>query len=160
MYRSIVFLLTAMLTTTAAEAAKTYRWVDENGVTHYSSRQPPRENADKTRLQGGTSTQPRSSTESQNLAKIKRKDLATSTWQGCKSSLCQLVQQIDPDCQTSFCSRAKRYSNECTSAACQTKKVAFEKDMRDRLATQNELRQRQAINANATPTAPATQSQD
>ncbi len=160
MYRSIVFLLTAVLTTSAAEAAKIYKWVDKNGVTHFSTRQPPRENADKTRLQGGTLTQPRSSSESQNLAKIKRKHLANSTWQGCKSSLCQLVQQIDPKCQTSFCSRAKHYSNKCTSAACQTKKVAFEKDMRDRLATQNELRQRQAINADATPTAPATQSQD
>ena len=145
MYRSIVFLLA---------------WVDKNGVTHFSARPPPRENADKTRLQGGTLNQPRSSIESGNLAKIKRKDLANSTWQGCKSSLCQLVQQIDPDCQTSFCSRAKHFSDECTSATCLTKKVAFDKEMRDRVAAQNELRQRQAINANATPTAPATQSRD
>jgi Domain of unknown function (DUF4124) len=160
MYRSIVFLLAAVLTTTAAEAAKIYKWVDENGVTQFSTSPPPRENADKTTLQGGILTQPRSSTESQNLANIKRKDLTNSGWQGCESSLCQLVQQIDPDCQTSFCSRAKRYSSECTSAACQTKKLTFEKDMRDRLAAQNELRQRQAINANATPTAPTPQNQD
>ena len=142
MYRSIVLLLTAVLTTTAAEAAKTYKWVDENGVTHFSTRQPPRQNADKTVLQGGTLTEPRSDNESENLAKIKRKDLVNPGWQGCKSRLCRLVQQIDPDCKTSFCSRAKRYSNECTSAACLTKKVALEKDMLNSLATQNELRQR------------------
>jgi hypothetical protein len=160
MCRSIVFLLMAVLTTTAAEAAKMYKWVDENGVTHFSTRQPPRENADKTRLQGGTVAQPRSSTESQELAKIKRKELGKSGWQGCKSSLCELVQRIDPDCQTSFCSRAKHYSNECTSATCQTKKVAFEIEMRDRLEARNDLQQQQAINANATPAAPASQNQD
>jgi hypothetical protein len=32
--------------------------------------------------------------------------------------------------------------------------------MQDRLAAQNALRQQQAVNANATPTAPATQNQD
>ena len=168
MYRSIVLLLTAVLTTTAAQAAKTYMWVDENGVTHFSTRQPPRQNADKTMLQGGTVTKPRFATESQNLANIKRKDLINPGWQGCRSSLCRLVQQIDPDCKTSFCSRAQRYSNECTSATCLTKKLAFEKDMRNRLAAQNELRQRQAIrpntntnsnaNTNTTPTVPLARS--
>ena len=155
-YRSIILLLTVVLTTTAAEAAKMYKWVDENGVTNFSTRQPPRQNADKTKLQGGALTEPRSDTESRNLARIKRKDLANSGWQGCKGSLCRLVQEIDPDCNTSFCSRAKRYSNECTSASCLTKKLAFEKEMRDRLAARNELalRQRQAINAKATPTEP------
>ena len=160
MYRPIAFLLAALLTTGAAEAAKTYKWVDENGVTHFSTSPLPRENADKTTLQGGTLTQPRANAESRELANIKRKDLANSGWQGCDSSLCQLVQQIDPDCETSFCSRAKRYSTECTSTACLTKKLTFEKDMRDRLATQNELLRRQAINANATPTAPTSQNQD
>ncbi len=160
MQRFTVFILATFLAVSAAEAAKMYKWVDENGVTHFSSRQPPRENADKTQLQGGTTTQPRTSIQSGNLADIKRKDLANPGWQGCASSLCRLVQQIDPDCQTSFCSRAKLYSNECTSMTCQTKKLTFEKDMQDRLAAQNALRQRQAINANATPTAPATQSQD
>ncbi len=160
MVRSIVLLLTAVLTTTAAQAAKTYRWVDENGVTHFSTRQPPRQNADRTMLQGGTVTKPRASIESRNLANIKRKDLANPGWQGCESSLCRLVQQIDPDCKTSFCSRAKRYSNACTSATCLTKKLAFEKDMQNRLAARNALRQRQAINANATPTEPAAQSRD
>ncbi len=160
MRRFTVFILAALLAVSAAEAAKMYKWVDENGVTHFSSRQPPRENADKTQLQGGTTTQPRTSTGSGSLANIKRKDLANPGWQGCASSLCQLVQQIDPDCQTSFCSRAKHYSGECTSAVCQTKKLTFEKDMQDRLAAQNALRQQQAVNANATPTAPATQNQD
>jgi hypothetical protein len=160
MQRFTVFILAALLAVSAAEAAKMYKWVDENGVTHFSSRQRPRQNADKTQLQGGTTTQPRTGTESGNLANIKRKDFANPGWQGCASSLCQLVQQIDPDCQTSFCSRAKHYSDECTSAVCQTKKLTFEKDMQDRLAAQNALRQPQAINANATPTAPATQNQD
>ena len=108
MQRFTVFILVAFLAASAAEAAKMYKWVDENGVTHFSSRQPPRENADKTQLQGGTTTQPRTSIETGNLANIKRMDLANPGWQGCATSLCQLVQQIDPDCQTSFCSRAKR----------------------------------------------------
>lgn len=99
----------------------------------------------------------RSQTDS--TTKITRKDLMNSGWEGCESSLCQLVKQLDSDCQTSFCSRAKRYSNECASAGCLTKKLAFEKDMQNRVALHNKHLKKQAINANATPTAPKAQSQ-
>lgn len=160
MYRPIVILLAAVLTTSAAHAVKMYKWVDENGVTHFSTRQPPRQNADKTKLQGGKLDQPQPSTESQGLAKIKRKDLQSSAWQKCNSSLCQLVQEFDPGCKTSYCSRAKHFSNACTSAACQTKRLAFERDVQDRLAARKQLREQQAINANTTPTAPTAQNQD
>jgi hypothetical protein len=159
MYRLLVFLFTAVVIATAADAAQMYRWVDENGVTHFSSHQPPRQNADKTELKGGSLNQQRTNTQSQQLANIERRDLETSTWQGCDSSLCQVVQQIDPDCLTSFCSRAKTYSNECTSAGCLTKKLAFESEMQDRLSAQEELQRQQAINANATPIPPASQNQ-
>ena len=157
MYRSVLMVLIAMLLTTAVQAAKMYKWVDENGVTHFSTRQPPRQNADKTQLQGGTTAQP---TPESTTPRITRKDLLNSGWEGCQSSLCQLVQQIDSDCQTSYCSRAKHYSNNCTSSGCLTKKLAFEKDMQDRVAVQNQQRQQQAINANTIPTAPVNQIQD
>jgi Domain of unknown function (DUF4124) len=160
MYRLIVTLAAALIFSTAAHATKMYRWVDEKGVTHFSTHQPPRPNADKTRLKGGSLNQPRPSIESQEITKIEREDLADSGWQDCNSNLCQTVRQIDPDCRTSFCSRAKTYSNDCTSAGCLTKKLAFEQEMQDRLAAQNELRQREAINADATPVAPGSQSQD
>jgi hypothetical protein len=164
MQRFTVFILATFLAVSAAEAGKMYKWVDEKGVTHFSSRQPPRETTDKTRLQGGKATPPRIDTEPEDLANIKRKDFANPGWRGCASSLCQLVRQVDPKCQTSFCSRAKLYSDGCTSATCQIKKLTFEKEMQDRLEAQNTLRQQQAINANATPTptptAPATQNRD
>lgn len=160
MYRLIFLPLTALLILSTAHATKTYQWVDEKGVTHFSTHQPPGKHSDQTRLKGGSLAQPRPGSGSRETAKINAIDLQNRGWQGCASSLCELVGQIDPDCHTSFCSRAKRYSDNCTSAACLTKKVAFEKEMRDRLATQNELRQHQAINANAVPTAPVTQSQD
>jgi hypothetical protein len=154
MYRTLVFAFAAMLFATAVQAAKTYMWKDDRGITHFSTRQPPRSNSDKTRLQGGAVAEPGSESDSQPLARIKRKDLINPGWQGCKSSLCRLVQQIDSNCQTSLCSRAKRYSNGCTSAACLTKKLAFESDVQGRVATQNGLRQQQAIDASAAPTAP------
>ena len=157
MYRSVLMVLAAMLFATAVQAAKMYKWVDENGVTHFSTRQPPRQNADKTQLQGGTTAQPKPETTTPGIT---RRDLLNPGWEGCQSSLCQLVQQIDSDCQTSYCSRAKHYSNNCTSSGCLTKKLVFEKDMQDRVATQNQQRQQQAINANTTPTAPTAQSQD
>lgn len=156
MYRSVVLVLAAMLFATAVQAAKMYKWVDEKGVTHFSTRQPPRQNTDKTQFQGGTVMKQ----ESEGTTEITRKDLMNSGWEGCESSLCQLVKQLDSDCQTSFCSRAKRYSNECTSAGCLTKKLAFEKDMQNRVALHNQHLKKQAINANATPTAPKSQSQD
>ena len=160
MYRLIVSLMAALLISSAAHAVKTYRWVDEHGVTHFSTRQPPRPNDDKTRLKGGSLNQPRPSLESQDLTKVERADLQDSSWENCYSSLCQTVRQIDPDCRTSYCSRAKTFSNDCKSAGCLTKKVAFEQEMRDRLAAQEQLRQGGAINADTTPVAPTSQSQD
>lgn len=160
MYRFLVLTLAAALTLSAVQAGQMYRWVDDEGVTHFSSRPPPGSHSDQTTLKGGTLNQPVPGSKSGELANIKRIDLQNSGWQGCASSLCELVKQIDPQCQTSYCSRAKQYTNNCTSAACQSKKISFEKDMRDRAAAESERRQQQAINANATPTAPATQSQD
>jgi len=156
----ILLLICATLMSGVTHAAKMYKWVDENGVTHFSTRQPPRVNTDKTKLQGGTLEQPRISSESSELTKVKRQELLDTGWQGCSSAICQLVKQIDPDCQTSFCSRAKHYSDQCTSAGCQTKKLAFENDMRDRVAERNKLLQQQAINANSVPVRPASQNQD
>lgn len=160
MYRLTTLLLTTVLAVSAAQAGQMYKWVDDKGVTHFSTRPPPNRNTDQTRLKGGTVTQPRTDTGSQGLAKIKGVDLQNSGWQGCASNLCQLVKQIDPTCQTSYCSRAKQYTDKCATAACQTKKIAFEKDVRDRIAIENERRQQHAINANTTPTPPASQSQD
>lgn len=160
MYRSLVVLLAAALFAGAAHAAKMYRWVDENGVTHYSTRQPPRENSDKTRLQGGTVDQAPSEAEFQSVPKIQRKDLTGSGWRGCRSDLCRLTQRLDPQCETSYCSRARHYSESCTSFTCQTKKLAFEQEVQDRLEAKEALRRQQAINANAVPKAPGSQNQD
>jgi hypothetical protein len=154
MYRSMLILLTAALFATTAEAAKMYKWVDENGVTHFSTRQPPRENDDKTQLQGGNPNQPPPAAKSQGVAKIERKDLSGSQWGACNTQLCRLVQQFDPGCETTYCSRAKSYSGDCSSAGCQTKKLAFERDVQNRIETQEKLRQQQAINANAVPEPP------
>ena len=156
MYRLMAVSLAAVLGISAAQAAKMYRWVDENGVTHFSTRPPPGQHTDQTKLKGGNVTQPRPSAESGDLANIERVDLQHSGWQGCASSVCQLVQRLDPGCQTSYCSRAKSFTEKCTSAACQTKKLVFEKDVRDRIAAREELRRQQAINANAAPTPPTT----
>lgn len=156
MYRLIVLSLVAALCVSTAQAAKTFKWVDEKGVTHFSTRPPPGQHTDQSKLKGGTVMQPRSSTESRDLADIERVDLQNSGWRGCASSLCRLVQQLDPDCQTSYCSRAKSFSENCQSAACQTKMLVFERDVRERLATKDTLRRQQAINANAVPTPPAT----
>jgi hypothetical protein len=160
MYRLTALLLTTVLAVAAAEAAKMYQWVDDKGVTHFSTRPPPNERTDQTKLKGGSVTKTPPKTESHELAKIKGVDLQNSGWQGCASSLCQLVRQIDPTCQTTYCSRAKHFTEKCTSAACQTKKIAFETDVRDRIAVENERRQQQAINANTTPTPPTSQNQD
>lgn len=159
MLRLAVISLAAVLTLSTAHAAKMYKWVDERGVTHFSTRPPPTANTDQTKLKGG-SVMRESNGSDDDLAKIERVNLGGSDWDGCESSLCRLVQQLDPTCETSYCSRAKSFSGNCTSASCQTKKLVFESDVRDRLAQRDALRQQQAINANQTPTPPASQSQD
>lgn len=154
-----IAVLVAAVPGTAVDAAKMYKWVDENGVTHFSTRKPPGQKTDKTKLQGGNLNAPRESTESKDLARIKRKDLTGTGWKDCDSSLCQLTQQLDPGCETSYCSRARHYSENCSSAACVTKRLAFKREVEDKLALKEQLREQQAINANTTPTPPAT-SQD
>lgn len=160
MLRLAVIWLAAVLMVSTAQAAKMYKWVDERGVTHFSTRPPPTSNTDQTKLKGGSVMRESTSSESDELAKIERVNLGGSDWDGCKSSLCRLVQQLDPKCETSYCGRAKSFSGNCASASCQTKKVAFESDVRDRLAQRDARRQQQAINANQVPTPPASQSQD
>jgi hypothetical protein len=160
MYRLTALLLMTFLAVSAAQAGKTYTWVDEKGVTHFSTRPPPSEHTDSTRLKGGSVNKPPPDSETGELAKIKKVDLQNSGWKGCASSLCKLVQQFDPGCKTSYCSRAKRYSEKCRTAGCLTKKIAFEKEVQDRIAAKNELRQQQAINANTTPTPPPPRNQN
>lgn len=160
MLRLIVVLLAAALAVSTAQAAKMYKWVDKNGVTHFSTRPPPSKNADHTKLKGGSLLRPHESIESQELAKVNRVNLGGSDWDGCASSLCQLVQELDPGCETSYCSRAKSFSESCTSAACQSKRLVFESDVRKRIEQRDALRRQQAINANETPVPPASESQD
>ena len=155
----MALLLALALCAPAAQAAKTYKWVDENGVTHFSTRQPPRENSDTTRLQGGNLNQLPAGSEAASPG-LQREDLNASTWEDCGSSLCRLVRRLDPQCRTSYCSRAKHFSADCTSLGCQTKRLAFEREVQDKLDAQAELRRQQAINANTVPTAPVTQGQD
>lgn len=156
----MALLLTTFLAVSAAQAAKTYKWVDDKGVTHFSTRPPPNQHTDKSRLKGGSVQQPSPDTQSDDIAKIKRVDLQNSGWKGCASSLCRLVQQIDPECKTSYCSRAKQYTESCRSATCRVKKIAFEKEVEDRIAQKNELRQPRAINANTVPTPPPSRNQN
>ena len=160
MLRLIAVSLAAALALSAAHAAKMYKWVDDAGVTHFSTRPPPSADTDQTRLKGGSVLRKRSNSESDGLADIDRINLGGSDWDGCESGLCRLVQQIDPGCETSYCSRAKSFSSNCTSASCQTKMLVFESDVRERIAEKDALRRQQAINANETPTPPASQSQD
>lgn len=155
MIRSILVVLVTVLLASVANAATMYRWVDENGVTHFSKRQPPRENDDRTRLRGGNLDQAPAGAESQGVAKIRRKDLTGSGWQGCRTDLCRLVQQLDPDCTTSYCSRAKTYSEGCATFGCQTKRLAFESEVQDLVDAKKELRRQQAIDASAVPTPPS-----
>jgi len=159
MLRLVVVSLAAILTLSTAQAAKMYKWVDERGVTHFSTRPPPAEDADQTTLKGGSVLR-KPKTDSDGLAKIDRVNLGGADWDGCDSRLCRLVRQLDPSCETSYCGRAKSLSSNCTSASCQTKKLVLETDVRNRIAEKDALRQQQAINANQAPTPPAPQSQD
>ena len=162
MLRLVIVSLAALIALAAAQATlagQMYKWVDERGVTHYSTSPPPTATEDDTKLKGGSVLRkPR--TDSDDLARLNRVNLGGADWDGCDSSLCRLVQQLDPGCSTSYCSRAKSFSDSCTSAACQTKMLVFESDVRNRIAEKDALRERQAINANETPTPPVSASQD
>ena len=136
-------LLALCLVVTTAEAAQMYRWVDENGVTHYSFKRPDQGTGDQPELKGGQpQAAPGGFTGSDSGISNGPKRLIHGGWQGCASDLCSLVRQIDPDCSSHYCSDAKRYSDECRSVTCQANKLAFEREMRDRVQRAIELRSR------------------
>ena len=133
--------LAMVLVFSVAEAAQMYRWVDENGVTHYSHKRPEQGGSGQPDLSGG-----RPGSSDTDITPERGKFFNNSTrlqqggWQGCDSALCRLVKQLDPGCATSMCSDARRYSEDCRSAACQTNRLVFERDMRARLAREEALR--------------------
>ena len=52
MNRFAAITVIALLVSPAVEAAQMYRWVDENGVTHFSTKRPPQKNAEQLELRG------------------------------------------------------------------------------------------------------------
>lgn len=145
----------ALLVSPAVHAAKMYRWVDENGVTHYSTRKPPPENADQDRLKGGTLS-PRDTPSPSELADIEKRDLYNRGWEGCLSELCSIVRQLDPQCASSYCSQAKRFSKNCTSVSCRASKLGFQREMEERLAVKRRQEQGSGTFRSAAPSRAAS----
>ena len=131
-----------LLTVAAAEAAQLYRWVVENGVTHFSSKRPERGADGRPELEGGRVGKSPAHVSPQGDSKFFSgpQRLLHGGWQGCHSDLCALVKRLDPECATPMCSDAKRYSDECASLSCQTNRLVFERDVRERLARQESQR--------------------
>lgn len=130
-----------LLAMSAVEAAQMYRWVDERGVTHFSSKRPEQGASSEPELEGGRVgdiTDSPSGGDGRFFGGDTR--LLQGGWQGCASELCALVKRLDPKCRTSMCSDAKRYSGECRSTACQTNRLVFEREMRERVAAEEALR--------------------
>ncbi len=60
MYRLIILLL-ALIASTTSYAQKMYKWVDDQGVTHYTSSRPPADQeADKVSIRRAPPAQPKS----------------------------------------------------------------------------------------------------
>ena len=144
MTRIGILVLSSLLAVSAVEAGQMYRWVDENGVTHFSQSRPPQQNADELPLRGGKPRQP-AAAETSTQPAIEGRQLYNTGWQACNSELCRIVRELDPDCTTPYCSQAKRFSKSCTSVTCRAKKIGFQREMEEQLALERSRRQQKRV---------------
>lgn len=129
-------LLVATLLVAGAHAGGMYKWVDDDGVTHFSQSPPAKRRGAEERLDGPKRLSKGRDPAAAPTTRYEGEVHLYEGWQDCDTDLCRRVRRHDPGCATTYCSKAKRYSGECASVVCQAKKIAFEKDLEEWLARQ------------------------
>jgi hypothetical protein len=96
-----------------------YKWVDENGKTHYGDKPPAQ--APKTTVAPPVSSGAPESGGSAGSGAVPRR------FSECLSQVCQKVSRADPTCRTSLCQEAMSLPDDCHTITCQGKRAEIDK---------------------------------
>ncbi len=113
-FRSVV-LGFAVLGFAPLAFGQAYKWVDENGKTHYGDKPP----AQRATTQVAPATSPGGGAAGSGDAPRRFSD--------CASQTCGRVSRVDPTCRTSLCQEAMSLPDDCHSIICQSKRAEIEK---------------------------------
>ena len=129
-----LLVITLLVTVYPAHSVGLYKWVDENGVTHYSESPPIGRKAQDVMVE--RVEPPPDMPVDGKVSSPWIPDGGADPWDGCSSDLCNLVKPLDPRCETRDCEDAKRLSDGCTSVVCLAERSEFEDRMLARMRPQ------------------------
>lgn len=139
-----LFLPMLLIIVTPATAETIYKWVDDQGRTHFGER-PPSNNVHE-QLDLKETARPESSVSTETTAadsekpslsmvgKIPAKANKIDAWCAHDAELCALLKQADAKCQTSYCDEATRIAN-CDTVVCKAERLEFMKKLKIRIAS-------------------------
>jgi hypothetical protein len=100
-----------------AAAGQAYKWVDENGKTHYGDKPPAQAPASTVAPpvpSGGSASGGPASASPRRFSE-------------CLSEVCQKVSRADPTCRTNLCQEAMSLPDDCHTITCQGKRAEIDK---------------------------------
>lgn len=130
--------------------AQVYKWVDENGVTHFSESPKGAPGEAYTVIQENKQEPVNDEAHIEARKEVQKKENAEEEetagtlqgWPECESELCAKVKKIDADCTTQDCTDALKFSNDCKTVLCMGDRIDFEKKIDtelQRLANKNKV---------------------
>jgi hypothetical protein len=108
-----------MVTLAPFAAGQAYKWVDENGKTHYGDKPPAQ--APKTTVAPPVSSGAPASGGATGSGNVPRR------FSECVSQACEKVSRADPTCRTSLCQEAMSLPDDCHTITCQGKRAEIDK---------------------------------
>jgi hypothetical protein len=117
-FRSVVLGL-AVLGFAPLASGQAYKWVDENGKTHYGDKPPAQKPA--------TQVAPPTSSSGSGARSAAPSGDPPRRFNQCVSQACEKVARVDPTCRTSLCQEAMMLPDDCHTITCQGKRAEIDK---------------------------------
>lgn len=147
MKKSFLVLITFVIFSPPV-TAQIYKWVDEDGVTHFSEKprgssddsysvNPDNQQQTSNQQQVGNNETIMPTPDWNKQQQINHKEGVTKTpeqrWPDCHSELCEKVKKIDINCTSQDCTDAVRFTNDCNSILCLGDRIDFEKKIDEKI---------------------------
>jgi len=143
MWARNLFLWFAVVAFAPFAAGQAYKWVDENGKTHYGDK-PPAQAPANTVAPPVSSGAPASGASGGTGAVPRR-------FSDCTSQVCQKVARADPTCRTDLCQEAISLPDDCHTITCQGKRAEIDK----RIAQMDQAKAARSTQRSATTPQPS-----
>jgi hypothetical protein len=127
-------------------AGQAYKWVDENGKTHYGDKPP----AQRATTEVAPPTSSGIGVSGSGSGDVPRK------FSECVSQICGRVSRADPTCRTTLCQEAMSLPDDCHTIMCQSQRADIEK----RIAQMDQAKRGSTGSTPRSTTAASTQAAD